>query len=76
MLPMTPRTPSPPSSMETLCFGVVFLLSGEDNCTVSKGRWMGPCTVSARALKLARALKMDHGWVFQHGNDQNTQPRQ
>ncbi len=61
MLPMTPRTPSPPSNMEveTLCFGGVFLLRGQDNCTTSKGRWTGPCTVRARALK------MGHGWVFQ-----------
>ncbi len=41
-----PGTPSPPSNMEveTLCFGGVFLLRGQDNCTASKG----PCT--ARAL--------------------------
>ncbi len=41
MLPMTPRTPSPPSNMEgeTLCFGGFFLLRGQDNCTASKGRW-------------------------------------
>ncbi len=40
---MTPRTPSPPSNMEveTLCFGGVFLLRGQDNCTASKGRWTG-----------------------------------
>ncbi len=71
MLPMTPRTPSPPSNMEveTLCFGGVFLLRGQDNCTASKGWWMGPCTVRARALKPARALKMGRGWVFQHDND-------
>ncbi len=71
MLPMTPRTPSPSSNMEveTLCFGGVFLLRGQDNCTASKGRWMGPCTVRARALKPTRALKMGHGWVFQHDND-------
>ncbi len=69
MLPMTPRTPSPPSNMkvETLCFGGVFLLRRQDNCTASKGRWTGPCTVRARALK--PALKMGHGWVFQHNND-------
>ncbi len=30
---------------------------------------MGPCTVRARALKPARALKMGRGWVFQHDND-------
>ncbi len=63
MLPMTPRTPSQPSNMEveTLCVGGVFLL--QDNCTASKGRWTGPCTVRARALK------MGHGIVFQHDND-------
>ncbi len=63
MLPMTPRTPSPPSNMEveTLCFGGVFLLRGQDNCTTSKGRWTGPCT--------AGALKMGRGWVFQHDNE-------
>ncbi len=71
MLPMTPRTPYPPSNMEVerLCFGGVFLLRGQDNCTASKGRWTGPCTVRARTLKPARALKMGHGWVFQHNND-------
>ncbi len=36
MLPMTPRTPSPPSNME------VETLRGQDNCTASKGRWTGP----------------------------------
>ncbi len=35
--------------------------------TASKGRWTGPCT--ARALKPGKALKMGHGWVFQHDND-------
>ncbi len=52
MLPVTPRTPSPPSNMEveTLCFGGVFLLRGQDNCTASKGRWTGPGTIRARAL--------------------------
>ncbi len=71
MLPMTPRTPSPPSNMEveTLCFRGVFLLRGQDNCTASKGWWTGPCTVRARGLKPARALKMGRGWVFQHDND-------
>ncbi len=69
---MTPRTPSPPSNMEveTLCFGGVFLLRGQDNCTASKERWTGPCsTIRARALKSARALKMGRGCVFQHDND-------
>ncbi len=71
MLPMTPITPYPPSNMEveTLCFAGVFLLRGQDNHTASKGRWTGPCTVRARALKTVRALKMGRGWVFQHDND-------
>ncbi len=49
--------------LETLCVEGVFLLMGQDNCTASKGRWMGPCTVRARALKIG------HGWVLQHDND-------
>ncbi len=59
MLPMTPRTPSPPSNMEveTLCFGGVFLLRGHDNCTASKGRWTGPCTVRARSLNLCQGIE-------------------
>ncbi len=71
MLPMTPRTPSPPSNIEveTLCYGGVFLLRGQDNCTASKGRWMGPCTVRTRSFKPARALKMGRWWVLQHDND-------
>ncbi len=71
MLPMTQITPSPPSNMEveTLCFGGVFLLRGQVNCTASKERWLGPCTVRARTLKSARALKMGRGWVFQHDSD-------
>ncbi len=57
--------PSTPSNMEVeiLCF------LGEDNCTSSKGQWTGSWSVRARALKPARALKMGHGWVFQHDND-------
>uniref|UniRef100_A0A674F7N9 Uncharacterized protein n=1 Tax=Salmo trutta TaxID=8032 RepID=A0A674F7N9_SALTR len=49
MLPMTPRIPSPPSNMEveTLCFGGVFLLRGQDNFTASNGRWTGPCTIKS-----------------------------
>ncbi len=60
-----PKNTIPTSNMEveTLCFGGVFLLRGQDNCTASKGRWTGPCTVRARALKMGR------GWVFQHDND-------
>ncbi len=72
MLPMTPRTPSPPSNMEVEILCCVFLLRGQNNCTASKGQWTGPCTVRARALKQARALKMVRGWVFQHDNDPKT----
>ncbi len=46
------------------CFGGVFLLRGQDNCTASKGRWKGACTGRARALKMGH-----NGWVFQHDND-------
>ncbi len=55
--------------VQTLCFGGAFLLKGQDNCTASKGRWTGPCTVRTRALKPARALKTGCGWLFQHDND-------
>ncbi len=50
-------------SWKHYALGGVFLLRGQDNCTASKGRWTGPCTVRARALKMGR------GWVFQHDND-------
>ncbi len=68
---MTTRSPSPPSNMkvEILCFRVVLLLRVQDNCTASKGRWTGLCTVRAKAFKPARALKMGRGWVFLHEND-------
>ena len=41
-----PRTPSPLWSMEveTLCFGGVSQLRGQDDFPVSWGGWMGPCT--------------------------------
>ncbi len=60
-----PKNTIPVSNMEveTLCFGGVLILRGQDNCTTSKGRWTGPCTIRARALKMGR------GWVFQHDND-------
>ncbi len=61
--------PTSNMEVETLCFGVVFMLRGQNNCTPSKGRWTGLCTVRARALKPARALKMGRGWVFQQDND-------
>ncbi len=53
-LHITPRTPSPPSNteLETLCFGGVFLLRGQDNCPASKRRWMGPCTSGPGHWKL------------------------
>ncbi len=74
MQPMTPRTQSPPSNMEveTLCFGGVFLLRGEDNCTPSKGRWTGLCTVRGRPGHWK--------WVMDRYSNmtmtQNTRPRQ
>ncbi len=33
--------------VETSCFGGVFLLRGQDNCTAPKGRWTGPCTAKS-----------------------------
>ena len=46
MLSTTPRTPFPLWSMEveTSCFGGVSQLRGQDDFTVSRGGWMGPCT--------------------------------
>ena len=74
MLSTTPRTPSPLWSMEveTLCFGGVSQLRGQDDFTVSRGGWMGPCTreiLGDNLLPSVRALKMGRGWVFQHDND-------
>ncbi len=70
MLPITPRTPSPPSNTEVeTCFGGVFLLRGQDNCSASKERWMGPCAVRARTLKKGR------GWIFQHDNEPKHTPK-
>ena len=46
--------------------------AGFQSFTASKGRWMGPCTVKSwvrTSFPPARALKMGHGWVFQHDND-------
>ncbi len=54
--------------MESETLGV-FLPRGQDNFPASKGRCTGPCTVRARALKPAMALKMGRGLVFQHDND-------
>ena len=49
ILTMTPRTLSPPSSMEVeaLCFGNVSLLGGQVNFTASGERCMGPCTMKS-----------------------------
>ncbi len=66
-----PRTPSQPWSMgvETSCFGGAFLQRGQDDCTVLRGGWMGPCITRFWATTSVRALKMGRGWVFQHDND-------
>ncbi len=73
-----PKSTSPPSNMEveTLCFGGVFLLRGQDNCTASKGRWMGPCTVRARALNQPGHWKRVVDWYSSMTMTQNSQPRQ
>ncbi len=78
MLPMTPRTPIPTvkhGGGNIMLWGV-FLLRGQDNWAASKGRWTGPCTVRAKALKPARALKMVHGGYSSMTMTQNTRPRQ
>ena len=74
MLSTTPRTPSSLWSMEveTLCFGGVSQLRGQDDFTVSRGGWMGPMyweILGDNLLPTVRALKMGRGWVFQHDND-------
>ncbi len=64
MLPMTPRTPSPPSKTEVETALGCFSAKGTEQLHCIKGTmdWV-------RALKPAKALKMGHGWVFQHDND-------
>ena len=48
MLSTTTRTPSPlwSTEMETLCFGSVSQLRGQDDFTISRGGWMRSCTPS------------------------------
>ncbi len=46
-----------------------FSVKGTGQLHRIKGTMDGPCTVRSRALKPTRALKMGHGWVFQHDND-------
>ncbi len=74
MLPMTPRTPSPPSNMEVekLCFGVVFLLRGQD-----KHRFKG--TMDGAMYRQGQGIEASHG--IENGSSsmtmtQNTRPRQ
>ncbi len=43
-----------------------FSAKGTEKILCIKG---SACTVRARALKPARALKISRGWVFQHDND-------
>ncbi|KAK3574248.1 hypothetical protein QTP86_004395 [Hemibagrus guttatus] len=47
----------------------VKVLWGQNNCTASKGRWTGPCTIKSWVRISARALKMGCGWVFWLDND-------
>ena len=55
--------------IEILCFGGVSQLRGQDDFTISRGGWMGPCTGKFWPKTSVRALKMGRGWVFQHDND-------
>ena len=74
MLSTTPRTLSPLWSMEveTLCFGGVSQLRGQDDFTVSTGGWMGPCILGDFG-KFWATTSFPQGehwkWVVQHGND-------
>ena len=70
---MTPRTPSPLSSMEVgaLCFGG-FSAKGTDRLHRIKGKMDAAVyreILADNLLLSARTLKMGHGWVFQHDND-------
>ncbi len=73
MLPMTPRTPSPLSNMEveTLCFGGVFLLRGQDNGTTSKGRYR-----QGQGIEASQGTENGSWMGIPHDNDPNTHPRQ
>ena len=58
--------------ISTLYFGGVSQRRGQDDFTISRGGWMGPCTRKFWGDNLhpsVRALKMGRGWVFQHDND-------
>ena len=48
-------------AMETLCFGVVSQLRGQDDFTVLRG--------GENLLTSVRAMKIGRGWVFQDDND-------
>ena len=57
--------------VETLCFGGVSQLRGQDDPI--EGRMNGAMyqdILGDNLLPSVRALKMGHGWVFQHNNDQ------
>ena len=81
MLSTTPRTPSPLWSMEveTLCFRGVSQLRGQDDFTVSRGGWMGPCTGTFWAT--SSFPQWEHWkWVVDGSSNmtmtQNIRPRQ
>ena len=81
MLSTTPRTPSPLWSMEVeaLCFGGFSRLRGQDDFTVSRGGWMGPCT--GKFWAATSFPQWEHWkWVMDGSSNmtmtQNIQPRQ
>ncbi len=58
--------------VETSCFGAVFSAKGPGRLICVKERMNGAMyreILSENLLPSARALKMKHGWVFQHDND-------
>ena len=55
--------------VETLCFGGVSQLRGQDDFTVSRGGWMGPCTGKFWATTSFPQWEHWKWVVFQHDND-------
>ena len=57
--------------VETLCFGGVSQLRGQDDFTISREDEWGhvPGNFGRQPQPSVRALKMSHRWDFQHDND-------
>ena len=80
MLSTSPRTPFPLWRMEVETFGGVSQLRGQDDFTVSRGGWMGPCT-SGKFWVTTSFPQWEHWkWVVDGSSNmtmtQNIWPRQ